>query len=184
VKLRRVGVLAPGALRPIASFKERLRELGWIEGRDIRFEDRWAEGDDTRYEALAAELAALPVDAILTWSTPAVLAAKRATIVIPIVIGAVADPVGVGAVSSFAHPGGNLTGFSTQSYELEEKWFELLREMVPGLGRLVMLGNARQPVFGSGDEAHQGSGRSRGANFRSGRYRCCRRFGERARQGA
>lgn len=64
---------------------------------------------------------------------------------IPIVIGAVADPVGVGAVSSFAHPGGNLTGFSTQSYELEEKRFELLREMVPGLGRLVMLGNAANP---------------------------------------
>jgi putative tryptophan/tyrosine transport system substrate-binding protein len=144
-KVRRIGVLAPGPLRPIASFKERLRELGWIEGTNIRFEDRWAEIDDTRYGALAAELAALPVDAILTWSTPAVLAAKRATTVIPIVMGAVGDPVEIGAVSSLAHPGGNITGFSTQNLELEGKRFELLHELVPGLGRLVMLGSAANP---------------------------------------
>src|SRR5260370_446058 len=127
--MRRVGVLAPGPLRPIASFKQRLRELGWIEGVNIPFEDRWAEGDDTRSAALAAELAAVPVDAILTWSTPAVLAAKRATTVIPIVIGAVGDPVRVGAVSGLARPGGNITGFSTQNLELDEKRFALLREL-------------------------------------------------------
>jgi len=84
-KVLRVGVLAPGPLRPIAKFKQRLRELGWIEGSNIRFEDRWGEEDDTRYAALAAELAALPVDVILTWSTPAVLqqtlaAARRQTL--------------------------------------------------------------------------------------------------------
>jgi len=145
VKVLRVGVLAPGPLRPIASFKQRLRELGWTEGTNIRFEDRWAEEDDTRYAALAAELAALPVDVILTWSTPAVLAAKRASTVIPIVMAAVADPVVIGAVSSLAHPGGNITGFSTQNFELEEKRFELLHEIVPGLGRMVMLGNAANP---------------------------------------
>src|SRR5438132_1046720 len=117
-KVLRVGVLAPGPLRPIASFKQRLRELGWIEGSNIRFEDRWGEEDDTRYAALAAELAALPVDVILSWSTPAVVAAKRATAVIPIVIGAVADPVAIGAVASLARPGGNITGFSTQNFEL------------------------------------------------------------------
>jgi putative tryptophan/tyrosine transport system substrate-binding protein len=144
-KVVRVGILAPGPLRPIASFKRRLRELGWIEGTNILFEDRWAEGDDTRYAALAAELAALPVDVILTWSTPAVLAAKRASTVIPIVMAATADPVAIGAVSDLAHPGGNVTGFSTQNFELEEKRFELLRELVPGLGRLVMLGNAANP---------------------------------------
>jgi putative ABC transport system substrate-binding protein len=128
-----VGVLAPGPLRPIATFKRRLSELGWVDGRNIRFEDRWGEGDDARYVALAAELAALPVDAVMTWGTPAVLAAKRATTTIPIVMATIADPVGVGAVASLAHPGGNVTGFSSQNFELEEKRFELLRELVPGL---------------------------------------------------
>jgi putative tryptophan/tyrosine transport system substrate-binding protein len=137
-----IGLLAPGPLRPIASFKRRLSELGWIEGRNIRFEERWGEQDDTRYVALAAELAALPVDAILTWGTPAVLAAKRATTTIPIVMAAVGDPVRVGAVSGLARPEGNVTGFSTQNFELEEKRFELLRELVPGLHGMVMLGNA------------------------------------------
>jgi len=140
-----VGILAPGPLRPIASFKRRLSELGWVEGRNIRFEDRWAEADDARYVPLAAELAALSVDAILTWSTPAVLAAKKATAKIPIVMATIADPVGVGAVASLAHPGGNITGFSSQNFELEEKRFELLRELVPGLRHIAMLGNAGNP---------------------------------------
>lgn len=140
-----VGILAPSPLRPIASFKQRLSEIGWIEGRNIRFEDRWAEGDDARYGALAAELAAIPVDAILTWGTPAVLAGKQATATIPIVMATVADPVGVGAVASLAHPGGNVTGFSSQNFELEEKRFELLRELVPGLRHIAILGNAGNP---------------------------------------
>jgi ABC-type uncharacterized transport system substrate-binding protein len=140
-----IGVLAPGPLRPIASFKRRLDELGWIDRRNIRFEERFGEGDDARYPALAAELAALPADAILTWGTPAVLAAKRASATIPIVMATIADPVGVGAVTSLARPGGNVTGFSSQNYELEEKRFELLRELVPGMRRLVMLGNAGNP---------------------------------------
>jgi ABC-type uncharacterized transport system substrate-binding protein len=144
-RVLRVGVLGPGPLRPIASFKQRLHELGWIEGRNIRFEDRWAEIDDTRYAALAAELAELRVDAILAWSTPAVLAAKRATTAIPIVMGSVGDPVAAGVVSSLAHPGGNITGFTSQNLELEGKRFELLRELVPGLRHMVMLGNAANP---------------------------------------
>jgi putative ABC transport system substrate-binding protein len=94
---------------------------------------------------LAAELAALPVDAVMTWGTPAVLAAKRATTTIPIVMATIADPVGVGAVASLAHPGGNVTGFSSQNFELEEKRFELLRELVPGLRAVAMLGNAGNP---------------------------------------
>lgn len=137
-----VGILAPGPLRPIAVFKKRLGELGWVEGRTVRFEDRWAEGDDRRYAALAADLAGLRVDAILTWSTAAVLAAKRATTTIPIVMAAIGDPVGVGAVTGLARPEGNVTGFSTQNFELEEKRFELLRELVPALRGMVMLGNA------------------------------------------
>jgi putative ABC transport system substrate-binding protein len=140
-----VGLLVPAPLRPIDSFKARLAERGWTEGHNIRFEPRWAGGDDNRYDALAAELVALPADAILTWSTPAVLAAKRATETIPIVMGAIADPVGVGAVANLARPGGNVTGFSTQNYELEAKRLELLREFVPGMARVTFLGNTANP---------------------------------------
>ncbi len=82
-----------------------------------------------------------PVDLILTWGTPATLAAKQATATIPIVIGSIGDPVAVGVVPNLAHPGGNVTGFASQSFELEGKRFELLRELVPGMARVVMLGN-------------------------------------------
>jgi ABC-type uncharacterized transport system substrate-binding protein len=140
-RVYRVGVLAPEGMRAIASFRERLRQLGWIEGRNIRFDYRSTGGDDTRQPALAAELVALPVDLILTWGTPATLAAKQATATIPIVIGSIGDPVAVGVVPNLAHPGGNVTGFASQSFELEEKRFELLRELVPGMARVVMLGN-------------------------------------------
>ena len=164
-KVPRIGILAPGPLRPIASFKQHLRDLGWIEGSNIRFEDRWAEEDDTRYAEFAVELATLPVDAILTWSTPAVLAAKRATTAIPIVMAAVADPVAIGAVSSLARPGGNITGFSTQNFELEEKRFELLRELVPGLSRMVMLGNAANPYSAVAMKRIKGLAETAGLNF-------------------
>ena len=140
-KVYRVGVLAPEGMRAIESLKERLRQLGWIEGRNIHFDYRSVEGDDSRQPALAAELVALPVDVIVTWGTPATRAAKQATTTIPIVMGAIGDPVAVGVVPSLAHPGGNVTGFSSQSLELEEKRFELLRELVPGMTRVVMLGN-------------------------------------------
>jgi putative tryptophan/tyrosine transport system substrate-binding protein len=140
-KVYRIGVLAPEGMRAIESCKERLRQLGWIEGKNIRFEYRSTGGDDTRQPALAAELGALPVDLILTWGTPATLAAKQATVTIPIVIGSIGDPVAVGVVPNLAHPGGNVTGFASQSFELEEKRFELLRELVPGMARVVMLGN-------------------------------------------
>jgi putative tryptophan/tyrosine transport system substrate-binding protein len=140
-KIYRVGVLAPEGMHAIGSFRERLRELGWKEGQNIRFDYRSAEADDTRQPALAAELVALPVDLILTWGTPATLAAKHATATIPIVMGSIGDPVTVGVVPNLAHPGGNVTGFASQSFELEEKRFELLRELVPGMTRIVMLGN-------------------------------------------
>jgi putative tryptophan/tyrosine transport system substrate-binding protein len=140
-KVYRVGVLAPEGMHPIESFKERLRQLGWVEGRNIRFDYRSAEGDDTRQPALAAELVALPVDLMLTWGTRATLAAEQATATIPIVMASIGDPVAVGVVPSLAHPGGNVTGFSSQNFELEEKRFELLRELVPGMTRVVTLGN-------------------------------------------
>jgi putative tryptophan/tyrosine transport system substrate-binding protein len=164
-KVWRVGVLAPAELRPIESFKERLHGLGWIEGQNVRFDYRWAEGNDSRYPALAAELVALPADLILTWGTPAVLAAKQATAKIPIVMAAAADPIGVGAVSSLAHPGGNVTGFSTQNLELEEKRFDLLRQVVPGMARIVMLGNAANPYVALAMKHVEGLAEAAGLKF-------------------
>jgi len=146
-KMVRIGVLASAEQHPIQSFKERLRELGWIEGKNVRFDYRWAEGDDNRQPALAAELIALPVDLILTWGTAATLAAKRATTTIPVVMGSAGDPLKANIVSSLAHPGGNVTGFSSQSLELEGKRLEIMRELLPGIRRVAMLGNTPNPYI-------------------------------------
>jgi ABC-type uncharacterized transport system substrate-binding protein len=142
---RRVGILASAPLHPIGSFKDRLQQDGWTEGRGIRFDERWGQGDDRSYPRLAAELAALPVDVMVTWGTPALLAAKEASRSIPIVMAGIGDPLAVGAVANLAHPGGNITGFSTQNYELEAKRFELLRELAPDATRIVALGNVGNP---------------------------------------
>ena len=137
-KLVRIGVLANAWWPPIKSLREGLRELGYVEGQNLKFEYRWAEGQNEQHPALAAELVAIPVDVIVTWGTPAALAAKRATSTIPIVMGAIGDPVRVGAVSNLARPGGNITGLSGLTFEMEEKRLELLRELVPGLKRVAV----------------------------------------------
>jgi putative ABC transport system substrate-binding protein len=124
----------------VAAFVQRLRELGWIEGRTVAIEYRWAEGRDERYSEIAAEFARLKVDVIVT-AGGAVLAVKRATSVIPIVFALAADPVGSGLVASLARPGGNVTGLSIQSTDLAGKRVELLREIVPGLRRLAIMAN-------------------------------------------
>jgi putative ABC transport system substrate-binding protein len=131
----RIGVLADEWSPPIGGLREGLRERGYVEGKNLSFEYRMAEGRSERHPALAAELVALPVDVIVTWGTPAALAAKRATSTIPIVMGAIGDPVRVGVVSNLARPGGNITGFSALAFELEEKRLELLKELLSG--RLV-----------------------------------------------
>jgi putative ABC transport system substrate-binding protein len=120
---------------------ERLRELGWIEGRTIAIEYRWAEGRGERFAQIAAELVKLKVDLIVTSSTPAVNAAKQATSIIPIVFAIAADPVGAGLVASLARPGGNVTGLSIQSTDLAAKRLALLHEVVPGLRRVAVLAN-------------------------------------------
>jgi putative ABC transport system substrate-binding protein len=125
----------------IGDFLQRLRELGWVEGRNVAIEYRWAEGRNERYAEIAAELVTLNVDVILTLGTAAVFAAKRATSVIPIVFTAAGDPVGTGLVASLARPGGNVTGLSTQQTDLATKRLELLREVVPGLRRLAIIAN-------------------------------------------
>jgi putative ABC transport system substrate-binding protein len=132
-------------LSPIDSLRERLRELGWSEGQHVEFAYRWAEGDETRYPTLAAELVALKVDVIVTWGAPAALAAKEATRTIPIVMGAVGTALGSGVVPSLAHPGGNITGFSSQNVEIAGKHVGLLKDLLPGMKRVGVLSNAANP---------------------------------------
>jgi ABC-type uncharacterized transport system substrate-binding protein len=123
-----------------AAFVQRLRELGWIEGRTVAIEYRWAEGRSERFTEIAAEFARLKVDVILSVGSAAAVA-KQATSTIPIVFALAADPVGSGLVASLARPGGNLTGLSILSSELAGKRIELLREVLPGLRRLAIIGN-------------------------------------------
>jgi len=144
-KPKRIGILAPAPFKPIDSFRERLRDLGWSEGQNVEFAYRWAEGDDTRYRALAAELVSLKVDLIVTWSSPAALAAKEATGTIPIVMGAIGTALETGVVPNLAHPGGNITGFSSQNIEIAGKHIGLLKDLVPGIGRVAALWNAANP---------------------------------------
>jgi len=145
VRLPTIGVLGQST-RSVASewsaaFVQRLRELGRIEGRTVAIEYRWAEGRDERYSEIAGELVRLKVDIIVTSGTEQVLAAKRATSVIPIIFVGAGDPIAGGLVASLARPGGNVTGLSTQTADLAAKRLEMLHEVVPGLRRLAILSN-------------------------------------------
>ena len=130
----------------VAAFVQRLRELAWIDGRNLAIEYRWAEGRNERFAENAAELVRLKVDVIVTVATVPTLAAKQVTAAIPIVFAASGDPVGTGLVAALARPGGNVTGLSTQAAETAGKRLELLREIVPGLGRLAIMGNVGNPI--------------------------------------
>jgi putative tryptophan/tyrosine transport system substrate-binding protein len=125
----------------VAAFTQRLRELGWLEGRTITIEYRWSEGRAERFVQIATEFVRLKVDVIVTSGTPQVLATKQATSVIPIVFARAGDPVANGLVASLARPGGNVTGLSSQSDDLAGKRLELLREVVPSLRRVAILAN-------------------------------------------
>ena len=148
-KLPTIGFLVVGTPSShgqwVAAFVQRLRELGWIEGRTVAIEYRWAEGRPERFAEIAAEFVRFKVDVIVT-SGAAVLAAKQATSVIPIVFAVAIDPLGGGLVASLARPGGNVTGLSAQSPDLAGKRLELLREVVPGLRRLAILTNVDYPA--------------------------------------
>src|SRR5262245_40492189 len=140
-----IGFLGPGTPSAwsawTATFVQRLRELGWIEGRTVAIEYRWAEGSTERFGEIAAELVRLKVDVIVTVGG-AVLAAKEVTSVIPIVFAAANDPVGTGLVPSLARPAGNVTGLSSQAADIAGKRLELLREDIPGLRHLAIMSNA------------------------------------------
>ncbi|OGL00808.1 MAG: hypothetical protein A3J45_10340, partial [Candidatus Rokubacteria bacterium RIFCSPHIGHO2_02_FULL_69_13] len=124
---------------------EGLHDLGYDEGRNVLIEYRWAEGKYERFPALIAELIALKVEVIVTAGTPATLAVKKATTSVPLVMVAVGDPVGTGIVASLNRPGGNITGLTSISPELEGKRLELLREVVPKLSRVAVLWNPVSP---------------------------------------
>ena len=148
-KVPRIGFL--GGVSPsvisarVEAFRRGLRELGYVEGKNIVIEYRYAEGKSDRLPALAAELVHLKVDVIVTVGPPSTRAAKQATATIPVVMAFDDDPVGSGFVASLARPGGNVTGLSALSPELSGKQLELLREIVPKLSRVAVLGNATNP---------------------------------------
>jgi putative ABC transport system substrate-binding protein len=146
-KTRSLGLLLPGL--PEASMgkatRDRLRELGYAEGRDIIFQARWANGNMERLDELAVDLAHLQLDAIIAYTTPGAIAARKATTTIPIIFLFVGDPVGSGVVPSLAHPGGNATGISLLATELSAKRLEILLELAPKSSRVAMLWNDANP---------------------------------------
>jgi putative tryptophan/tyrosine transport system substrate-binding protein len=164
-KLPTIGVLGTASASAwgpwTAALAKRLRELGWIEGRTIVIEYRWADGRSERFAEIAAEFVRLKVDVILT-SGAAVLAAKQATSVIPIVFAAANDPLGTGAVASLARPGGNATGLSAQQSDLVSKRLELLREVVPGFRQLGIMANVGYPAAVLEMDEVQGTARTFG----------------------
>jgi putative tryptophan/tyrosine transport system substrate-binding protein len=148
-KVPRIGILAPGTRSSsgemIDLFRQRLHDLGYVEGKNIVFEYRWGEGNMDRFPILAAELARLKVDVIVTQSTPAAMAAKKATTTIPIVVTGLSDPVATGLVSSLARPGGNVTGITIMNVEIAGKRLELLKETTPKVSRVAVLWNSNNP---------------------------------------
>jgi putative ABC transport system substrate-binding protein len=150
-KVYRIGYLGTSSpsLEPhyVEAFRQKLRDLGYIEGQNSVIEYRWAEGQDDRLPGLAAELVRLKADVIVTTGTPGTLAAKQATKTIPIVMASSGNPVQSGLVASLNRPGGNVTGLSIFAPELEGKRLELLKEAVPRLSRVALLWNPANPAL-------------------------------------
>src|SRR5467141_2430151 len=147
-KLPVIGALVIGNTDPEQfwrEFRQGLRDLGYVEGQNIRFEFRSAQGDASRLPELAAELVRLKVDVIVTWFTPTAVAARQATRDIPIVMAETGDPIGTGLVASLPRPGGNVTGIASVSAELAGKSVQLIRDMLPSARRVAALANATDP---------------------------------------
>jgi len=148
-KLPTIGYLGaatlPSESQRMAAFVQRLRELGWIEGRTVVIDYRWAEGRSERVADIAAEFVQDKVDLIFATGTEAALAAKKATALIPIVFPVAGDPLGSGMVASLARPGGNVTGLSNLAADLAAKRLEILRDVFPGLNRLAIMANVSSP---------------------------------------
>jgi putative tryptophan/tyrosine transport system substrate-binding protein len=143
-RVRRIGLLMgvaddrEGQAR-VTALKQGLQELGWTDGRNIQIETRFAGADAGRIRVYAAELVALAPDVIVGQTSPVIRALRQATSSIPIVVAGVNDPVEQGFVSSLAHPGGNITGFSFVDFQMVGKWLEMLKEAAPGVSRAVLM---------------------------------------------
>jgi ABC-type uncharacterized transport system substrate-binding protein len=152
-RVPRVGVLMsdaegdPEAQSYASAVRQGLQELGWTEGHNVRIDYRWAGGEADRMRALAKELVALQPDVILVRSTPATAALKAETRIIPIVFTLVTDPIGSKFVASLAHPGGNITGFTTFEPSIGGKWLGLLKEIAPGITRTAMMFNPKSAPY-------------------------------------
>jgi len=169
-KVFRVVYLSPGSpsepfrQRRFEAFRQGLRELGYVEGRNIAIESRWAEGKYDRYPALAADLVRLKVDVIVPVGGAATQATQQATRTIPIVMSVVIDPVGSGLVASLARPGGNVTGLTIMASDLVGKQLELLKEVVPKVSRVALLWNPDNP--GSAPQLRQAEAAARALGVR------------------
>jgi putative ABC transport system substrate-binding protein len=147
-KMPTIGALVIGNINPEQfwrEFRQGLRDLGYVEGQNIRFEFRSAEGHLERLPELAAELVGLKIDIIVTWFTPTALAAKQATNDIPIVMAETGDPLGTGLIASLSRPGGNVTGIAAATAELAGKSVQLIRDLLPSARRVTALANATDP---------------------------------------
>jgi ABC-type uncharacterized transport system substrate-binding protein len=178
-RVPRIGILAPGSSAfPTSayhdSFRQGLRELGYIEGKNIFIEIRYAEGKQDRLSYIATELVKLKVDVIVTGTRPGVLAAKNATSAIPIVFAAVGDPVRAGLVSSLARPGGNITGLSIIETDLFGKRLELLKETFPKITRVADFRDATSQ--GTGSAERQAAARALGLQLQSLEVRSAKDF--------
>jgi ABC-type uncharacterized transport system substrate-binding protein len=151
-RLRVVGVLMafaendPAAQSQVAAFQGALAKLGWTEGRNLRIELRWGAGDADRISTFAKELVELRPDAVVAQTTPVTAALARETRTIPIVFAVVSDPIGSGFAASLAHPGGNITGFTTNEPAVGGKWLELLKQIAPRTARVALLFNPATAV--------------------------------------
>jgi putative ABC transport system substrate-binding protein len=149
-RIARVGYVDPTSpstgFSGVTAFWTRLRELGWIEGKNLIAERRWADGRIDRLPAIMTEIAGRNVDVIVTYGTPSAIAAKNATGTIPIVVASMGDPIGSGIVTSLAHPGGNLTGLSLGWADVGGKWLQLLQEIVPRLSTVAVIADPTSPM--------------------------------------
>jgi putative ABC transport system substrate-binding protein len=166
-KMWRIGLITHSYVKALDGLLEGLRELGYVEGQNIIIERRYAEGKAERFQEFAEEMVRLKADIIIVITTPAALAAKNATTTIPIVFPTAIDPVGTGVISSFRHPGGNVTGGAILFAELSAKRLDLLKEVVPGLSRTAVVRNAANPGNALAWRETQGAARALGMALQS-----------------
>jgi putative ABC transport system substrate-binding protein len=151
--MRRLGVLSnigesdPEAQSMAAALHKGLRELGWVNGRNLQVDHRWGAGNPERIAAFAKELVALKPDVIVAHTTPSVIALRNETNTIPLVFVQVSDPIGTGFVTNMAHPGGSITGFTNFESSMVGKWVEMLKEMAPGISRVAFLFNPQTAPY-------------------------------------